>query len=223
MTGVILAGGTSERMGLEKASLLYGGETLLSRSVRKMRSVAPRTVVVSRSEVVKRLSNDIEVIEDLRPGRGPVAAILTALLVTQDDCAVIACDMPFFSTGLLLYMRDQLENNDAVVPHYGGLWEPLCAVYGWRGVDKIERWLEQERTCPGTRRRPIVSLLATLRLCEVDRDQLVRFGEPDHLFFNVNSPEDYARMLLEGSKEVQVGRRKCRPDAELNHVTHFDL
>ncbi len=87
---IILAGGKSSRMGTDKTRLLYGGETLLERAVRRF---SPRfEVLVSANRDMG--IGDVRIINDVFPGLGPISG-LHAALGEFESVFLLAADMPF--------------------------------------------------------------------------------------------------------------------------------
>ncbi|HUY77372.1 MAG TPA: molybdenum cofactor guanylyltransferase [Ktedonobacterales bacterium] len=125
VTGVVLAGGHSSRMGADKAALLIGDEPLLRRIVRRLRLALAETLVVGPPELAALLQPlapgqatehvtnqqpeqsarpiaETRVIPDAQPGLGPLGGLATALgAITTPYAFVIACDMPFVQPALI--------------------------------------------------------------------------------------------------------------------------
>src|SRR5712691_1983298 len=100
-SGAVMAGGRSSRFGRDKALLEIGGETLLQRTVRTVRTVAQRVIVLGPQERAAQVE-DAAVLQDEIPGIGPLGGIYTALRATPGSAVlVVAVDMPFLNAGLL--------------------------------------------------------------------------------------------------------------------------
>ena len=118
MTGVVLAGGKSSRMGRDKAALKLDGQPLVERCVNVLQQCFPKVIVVRQDDV---------------PGLGPMGGLLTALR-RAPKIFVVACDMPFLNAALICEMASQLPGYDAVaIPR-----EPLHAAYSARILPVIE-------------------------------------------------------------------------------------
>jgi len=120
ISGAVLVGGKSRRMGRDKALLAVGGQPLLQRVVEALREVTDELLLVGvGAERYAWLGG--RAVDDLVPGGGPFAGVYTALSVARHShCLVVACDMPFLNTDLLRYMRQQAMGWDAVVPRLRG-------------------------------------------------------------------------------------------------------
>lgn len=102
VTGYVLAGGRSSRMGRDKAMLDLFGHTMIERAVERLRGVADRVCIVGRRPEFAGMA---EVVPDLREGCGPLAGVEAALEDMRTEWALLmAVDMPFVPRGLLLWM-----------------------------------------------------------------------------------------------------------------------
>lgn len=123
---LILAGGRSSRLGhSDKWNLRIDGETLLQRSIRAVRSVGARTVVVVGDEAI----DDVVAVREDPAFAGPVAAIaagLRSLPETADAVLVLACDMPGISASLPALLAG-FDGNGAIAVD-AGRRQPLALV-----------------------------------------------------------------------------------------------
>ncbi|MGH9571251.1 MAG: molybdenum cofactor guanylyltransferase, partial [Candidatus Angelobacter sp.] len=102
LTGFVLAGGRSTRMGTDKAALPLNGRTLLEHALQIVGQVAGRVLILGSKQLYGKYG---AAIEDLYPGCGPLGGIHAALLNSQTRLnLVIAVDTPFLSAELLRYM-----------------------------------------------------------------------------------------------------------------------
>lgn len=133
LAAVVLAGGRSARMGADKASLAWGGETLLSRTVASLATVVERVVVVrSAGQELPPLPPAVRIVEDARPGRGPLEGIASGLRALERDALAFVCavDMPFLEGAFAAAVMAALPDGaDAAVPRAGGRVHPMAAAY----------------------------------------------------------------------------------------------
>src|SRR5688572_13389852 len=95
VTGVLLAGGKSRRMGEDKRHLVVGDETLLERGLGVLRSVFQEVLVVIAQDS-SPVGVDARVVRDLVPECGSLGGLYTGLMrATTSSIFVVACDMPF--------------------------------------------------------------------------------------------------------------------------------
>jgi molybdopterin-guanine dinucleotide biosynthesis protein A len=127
------------------------------------------------------------VIRDPRPDCGSLGGIYAAVTHGDDPVLVVAWDMPFVSADLLAALRDGLDGYDVFLPESGGRRgvEPLCGAYGPGCAAPIAARLDDEDY-------RAVGFHDAVRVGHLPLDAVRRFGEPDTLFFNVNTPDDLA-------------------------------
>ena len=197
---VILAGGASKRMGVDKASVLFDGITLIDRTVRAARRLFP-VVVVSVSnasrgnEVEKLLSNsdDVRFVADEFPGRGPIGGIHAAMKnIDAQYYFFTACDMPFNDCSLGAHMGRiaQGQGFDVVYPVMNnGHFHPLHAVYSSGCLPHIQDQLEA-----GLSNR-IISFFEHVKVREFSEKE-VRELDPECLqLMNINTPDDLEKAI----------------------------
>ena len=190
--GAVLAGGAARRYGgMPKGLLTVGGLRILDRVVDAVQAVtgSPPLLVANASEAAS-WRPDLQTIPDTRPGFGTLGGIYTALTAGPGPVLCVAWDMPFVPATLLRALLDRMsaEQYDAVLPESSGKrgLEPLCAVYGPACAAPIARRLDAGDL-------KAISFHTDVRVGIVSLAQVRGFGDPDELFFNVNTPDDLAR------------------------------
>lgn len=185
----LLAGGTSARMGREKALLALGGVPMILRTARLVEPLVGSVTVVGPPERFVPL--DLDAVADAEPGLGPLGGIATALAHTHSDWnLVLACDLPYLTAAWLEYLiaRARESDDDALLPHSEAagmlLPEPLCAMYHRRCRTALEAALAR-----GVRK--VTDGLAGLRIAVIPPGEWKAFDSSGWLFKNMNSPEDY--------------------------------
>src|SRR5947209_1394482 len=112
LSGAILCGGASRRMGQDKATLIVDGETLLQRAIARMRTVADPVILAAAGMSVDAPPGCVVVHDAVR--RGPLAGIPAALRASPHSlCAVVAVDMPDLSPALLRALAERWHDEDA--------------------------------------------------------------------------------------------------------------
>ena len=185
VTGVVLAGGESTRMGREKSSLSLSGKTLLERTLDVIGQVTADIVVVTSRPLDVP---GVRCVPDLVPGRGPLAGIHAGLMASRRAAFVVACDMPFLSPYLIRYMIGLGKGYHVVVPFVKEQYEPMHALYSRECLDPIERALED----PHPR---IVQFFPEVLVRKVPGEDIARFGNPERIFFNANTPADLEQAI----------------------------
>ncbi len=138
MTGIILCGGRSKRMGRQKAFLPFAGKTLIEHMHDLMSEIFSELILVSNNPAeYEHLSANV--VRDIIPNRGPLVGILSGLLVSNYQSAfVVPCDMPFIDKGLLRSMCAQPNHADMLVYSHNGRVEPLLGVYSRNCIPALE-------------------------------------------------------------------------------------
>lgn len=190
-TAAILAGGQSRRLGgRNKAALSINGASVLDLQLARLRRVVDRTIIIA-NDADAFGSSGVPVIPDMLPHAGALGALYTAVRAAPTDrTLVVACDMPFISEPLLAYLVEAGRTADIVIPRTARGYEPLCATYTRRTADALMRLVEEKRFALSG-----VARLPGLTIREIGRDELEPFGPEEVLFFNVNTPDDYARAI----------------------------
>ena len=145
-TAIVLAGGRSLRMGVDKASIVFQGEPLLTRVINRLSSLWNEIFVVAApgQTLPPIVSDSVRVLRDEYPGKGPLGGIYTGLKAAETGhCSVVACDMPFVNAQALAEMLTiaQEGNYEAVIPLASDQLHYLHAVYRRTLLPSIEQAL----------------------------------------------------------------------------------
>jgi molybdopterin-guanine dinucleotide biosynthesis protein A len=186
LTGAILAGGFSRRLGQDKAALKLGGKAL---ALRAAAALAPlvRTCWLITNQPLAHLPFGLPLVTDLQPFQGPAGGLLTALFYARTPWVLAAAvDNPFLAPALLseLATRARRTSRPAVVCRSPGGLEPFPGIYSVRLLATLRDFLRDDQ-------RPT-------RFLEVCRPQIVSESEVEILdpefrsFFNLNTPEDFS-------------------------------
>ncbi|MBI5344390.1 MAG: molybdenum cofactor guanylyltransferase [Deltaproteobacteria bacterium] len=146
MTGAILAGGMSRRMGFNKALLKLNNETIIERTVRLFKEVFDETVIVANDPLLyEDLSTRI--VTDIYKGAGSMGGIYTALFhCAPDNCYVFvaACDMPNLNKDAIqAVIKNADKKFDAVIPFVSGRAHPMHGLYSKGCLKPIESMIRQ--------------------------------------------------------------------------------
>ncbi len=195
LTGFLLAGGESQRMGRPKWQLVVGGETMLARQLRLLGSVCRSVAVLGAPQDFPRLH--VPVFPDDLPGRGPLAGIHTGLLRMRTGYGLfLSSDLPFMEARFLGFLaRRALEGRAEVTvarSHDGNL-EPLCAVYRREAAGAIRARLREGRNAAHGFYRHV--------RCEViSWPEAARAGFAPRIFANMNTQADYRDARIRATK-----------------------
>src|ERR1700679_1267663 len=192
--GIVLCGGKSTRMGVSKATLAFGPETMLQRVVRLLGTVvAPVVVVAAREQVLPELPDDVIVTRDEREQRGPLEGLrsgLRALPDSVDIAYVTSCDVPLLAPAFVTRMIELLGDHDIAVMEIDGFAHPLSAVYRRSALPHVESLLARDKLRP-------VFLFDAVRTRRVRPEEMVSADPQLYTLRNLNTPEDYQAALAE--------------------------
>lgn len=192
--GVVLCGGRSTRMGVSKATLPFGPETMLQRIVRLLSGVvSPVVVVAAVDQELPVLPSDVIVTRDEREARGPLEGLragLKALPETVSAAYVTGCDVPLLQPAFVQRMVDLLGDQDIAVMEIDGFTHPLSAVYRRATLPHVEALLAQDRLRP-------VFLFEAVRTRRVKPEEMVVADAKLQTLRNLNTRDDYLAALAD--------------------------
>ncbi len=189
LTIAVLAGGMSQRMGQDKSVMVFNGEALIRRVLKRVAGLANEVMIVAPRNH-EFLSLGIKVEPDIFPGRGPLGGLYTALIKSSNqEVALIACDMPFVNPGLLLHQLEILisDNVDVVVPSSEKGLEPLHAIY------RKETSLPSVKGALDSGERRLVSWFPNVKVHIMTQKETNPFDPGGLTFLNINTPEEFIK------------------------------
>ncbi|MDQ0254881.1 molybdopterin-guanine dinucleotide biosynthesis protein A [Evansella vedderi] len=194
ITGIILAGGQSSRMGTNKALLNINGEKNIQRLTQELKKVTEKIMIITNEFPTYEFLN-LEMAGDVFPGKGPLGGIHSGLLHSSSEWNIfVACDLPFFNHQIVNSFIELGKGStvDAIVPSINGRQHPLFAMYRSSILPAVEECLSQDRL-------RIKDLLNRISVYEVTERDLIKIGfsekEINEAFFNMNYPEDYTWVM----------------------------
>ncbi len=184
VTGIILAGGKSSRMGTEKGLQELCGKPLITYAIRVLSGFCSEIIISSSSDAYQSFS--FEVVADEFPGIGPMGGIYSALKHSKTEKnLVLSCDLPFVSEELMSFILENSAGYQVAVPWLGNQhYEPLCGFYNISLLDRIESYIQN-----GNYKLP--DLFEEISINRLIISSSLEFYK-EHLFLNVNSKSDLA-------------------------------
>ena len=191
VTGILLAGGKSRRMGEDKRFLLVGGQPLYERSLATLQSIFYEVRIVIAQDSAP-LSSDVPVVRDLVPNCGTLGGIYTGLKEAKTAYTfVVACDMPFLNAEVIRYLVSLKSKADAVIVRLRQSVQPTHAVYSRQCLPVFEEMVRTGRLkvqdCIGH---------PSIKVRVVEYDELREIDPEGHSFLNVNTPADLETVRL---------------------------
>lgn len=200
ITGIVLAGGRSSRMGADKASLILDGASLLYRTTAALDAVVDEIVVVrapGQTIPLVKTRASLVIVEDAQEGEGPLFGIGTGLAAASASVAlVVGVDHPFLRPPLLRLLASRVRGGARwVLPIADSRPQPLCSAFARDALEVIQRHLQAGARAP----MAVAADLGMVRLPEEDW----RSVDPEGLsFVDVDTPEEFeaARRRLAGGQ-----------------------
>jgi len=182
-TGVILCGGSSRRMGSDKALLSLNNRKIIEYVAEAVQSVCETVFIVAQPhQDFSFLGKTI--LHDLIPDFGVLMGLYTGLKnAPTDRVLAVACDMPFLQPKLLEYLIDVDIEADVVVPKIDKHFEPLLAIYSKNCLGPIEDMIKRSQKC-------LYDLYPKVRVREISQKEFQIFDPELKSFINFNTPKE---------------------------------
>ena len=196
LTGMILAGGKSSRMGQDKALLRWGEKTILEHLAFLLESIFEETLIVvdQKTKLDGLALGQARVYEDLLKNKGPLGGIYTGLCYSRNRAScTLTCDMPFVDDVILRELVDFWdEEQDALcLENPTGSLEPFPGIYARSARHLIHLLLERDE---GSMHRFLE--VAVVKPLEVKEERI-------RVLTNMNDVRDYRRVLKEKEEWVK--------------------
>ena len=195
LTVCIQAGGASSRMGEDKALKTFLGRPLIQRVVERLIPVADELIVTTNRPDDYRFL-DLRLIPDLKPGRGALGGLYTAIASASHPLvAVVACDMPFANSTLLRSASRILveETADVVIPRIqaeqagkSAGYEPLHAVY------RRETCLPAIEAAIDADQWKVIAWFPQVNVRVLTAEEIKHYDPTGLAFWNVNTPDEFS-------------------------------
>jgi len=183
MTGIVLAGGKSTRIGMEKAFLRIGDKVIIEEILAKLSRIFPKIMVVTNSPASYYYLG-VEVVKDILPGKGALGGIYSGLAASETHYNfVLACDMPFISLDLIEYMRKNAEGHDVVIPKLNNYFQPLHAIYSKDCIQPIKEQLHRNDL-------QVFGFFDRIEVKCISAEEVKMFDPRGIAFFNINTKND---------------------------------
>lgn len=177
VSGIILAGGRSSRMGRDKSSLLLGGETMLQRQIRKLRAIGIADILISGTTAPEGTKS----VPDIYPGRGPLGGLHACLQAAENpQSLVLSVDVPLVPAAMLDRLC-RVHRGGVTVLSHSDCQEPLMGVYD-KDLSALIEPLIARQGAPVRR----LAQLADWKSCP--------YLGPEEYLHNCNTPQDYAKI-----------------------------
>nr|WP_255458571.1 molybdenum cofactor guanylyltransferase [Nitrospira sp. KM1] len=200
VTGVLLAGGKSRRMGEDKRFVTVGDKSLFERSLTVLQTVFEKVCVVVAQDTVS-VPADVLVLRDLISDCGSLGGIFTGLsLASTPHVFVTACDMPFLDPDAIRYVVESRFGMDIVMPRIFDELQPMHALYGGKCLPAMNKMMQ-------ARDLKIHRLISdsSLRVRIIAAKEFSNMDDARRSFLNVNTPMD-----LQSARTIEPSRGPAR-------------
>lgn len=193
MTGIILAGGKSSRMGTNKALLKINGKTIVEILISKMQELFTETIIVTNSiEEYKFIVEcgrykKVRIIRDIVPDMGSLSGLHSGLVDSKSKYNfIVACDMPFINQDVILYMLEESKGYDVVIAERNSRLQPFCAVYSKNCIKPIKDEVLKNNL-------RVRDFFKYVKVKVITEKEAARYDLDGLSFVNINTPEDHNR------------------------------
>jgi len=191
ITGIVLAGGRSSRMGSDKSMMKLKDKSLTEYAIDVLKPLCGKVVISSNNFIYE--FTGCEVWPDELPDRAPMIGIYSCLKRSETDINIIlSCDMPLMSTEMLEYLVANSASYDITLPVHGNHFiEPLCGIYKQSSIKILKEFIDR-----GNFRLNECIQAGSNQLVPIGPE--LSFYSPE-LFSNINTPDDY--IILQSLKD----------------------
>lgn len=191
VTGIILSGGKSSRMGTDKALLKLGDESIIERMTKLMKSIFNEVFIVTNTPDAYRFLR-VPLYEDIHKHKGPLSGIHSGLVHSSTNKNFfISCDLPLVSVDLIKYMIDFKSDKLIKYCNASGRHHYLAGIYSKELLPEIER-IFASVTNSAEKKDQHFSIRNLLENIESEIIQIENLSfYNDELFFNLNTQEDF--------------------------------
>ncbi|HYA90321.1 MAG TPA: molybdenum cofactor guanylyltransferase [Thermodesulfobacteriota bacterium] len=195
LSGIILSGGKSLRMGENKAFLEIEGTPIITRIYHLFKELFQEVIIVTNQmEFFKNF--DSKIYNDLMPDKGALGGLYTGIFFSSFQYSFcVACDMPFIKKSLVEYLVKNIQNNDVVVPRTQDGLQPLHAIYSKNCLQPIEKIIEEGKY-------KIIDMYKMVRVRVVEEHEFLCLDPFRDSFININTPEEL--LSLRRDKESRL-------------------
>ena len=183
VTGIILSGGKSTRMGENKAFIELEGVPIVRRIYTLFKELFQEVIIVTNQpELFKNFDSKIS--SDLIPNQGALGGLYTGLYFSTFQYSFcVACDMPFIKKALVQYIINHIEGEDVIVPRTEDGLQPLHAIYSKNCLDPIKIIMEQGKY-------KIIDFYNQVNVKIVEEKEFTVLDPLRESFINVNTPDE---------------------------------
>ena len=188
-SGIVLAGGKSRRLGMDKRHAILSGKSLLELSVNRLRNLTDEIIVVTGEEENLDIS-DVRFVVDIEEDRGPMIGLVSGLSKIKNPYGIVTpVDCPLIPHEFLSYLKEKAVSYDLTVPRWKRGIEPLIAVYSKSIIPVVKEWIKKEKKLAPH----LFIQKANLKVRFIEEEEISNYGSPEVIFLNINTQSDLRR------------------------------
>ncbi len=183
ITGIILSGGKSLRMGQNKAFIKIEGVPIIHRISGLFKELFQEVIIVTNEkELFENL--DLKIYTDILPNKGALGGLYTGIYFSKFNYSFcVACDMPFINKSLVQYLAKNIDGEEVIVPRTKDGLQPLHALYSKSCLHPIKRVIDQGKY-------KIIDFYRLVKVRIVEEDEFISLDPSKGSFINVNTPDE---------------------------------
>ncbi len=199
ITGIILAGGKSVRMGENKSLLKLNGKTVIERTVDLLKSVFGNVILIANAPHEYSFL-DVPTFKDIFEYKGPLAGIHAGLMHSATEKNfIISCDIPLMKAEMIRHIVDFKTDKPVTVCRAEGFVQWLAGKYDKKVLPEIEKILRENNNDSNSKKGSVNFLLKKVGVEIINAEELQFYDE--YLFFNMNEKSDYKK-IVEKLREI---------------------
>ena len=192
ITGFILAGGDSKRMGVNKALLKVGNKTIIERSRDLMQNIFEK-VFLSTNDFETYMFLNIPMIADIYKSLGPLSGIHAGLVASETKINFfLSCDLPLMSEEMIRFICEQRTEKPISISSAEGRNQYLCGIYNKSLIPTVEDILQSSNNSinkNGKSFSSIKKMIVTTGAEIIETENLPFYNE--EIFSNMNTQNDF--------------------------------
>jgi molybdopterin-guanine dinucleotide biosynthesis protein A len=195
ITGVILSGGKSLRMGEDKAFIRIEGTPIIERILLLFQGLFEEVIIITSQKDHYQYSG-VNVYEDLIPNLGALGGLYTGIARSSFPYSfVVACDMPFLNRAVIEHLTERTGDFDVIIPKTEDGLQPLHALYSKECLTAIGEILKKKKS-------RIIDLFPLVRVNIVEEEGFHSLDPKRLSFINLNTREDLLIFRKKGLTDV---------------------
>ena len=185
ISGIVLAGGMSSRMGTDKGLLKLQNKLLIEYPLVVLQGYCDELLISSNKKHYDHLQ--LKVVADIHTSIGPMAGLYACLLASKNQHNLfLACDMPFVDNEIMELLLKQKDNYQAIVLSINGWALPVCSYYKKSILGVLEKCIEQGKYS-------LQHLLKTVNTLVIE----IEDPELRAKLLNINTPDEYQKVTTQ--------------------------